>query len=316
MKFRYALVTGGAGFIGSHLIEALLNEKIKVICVDDLSKGKLENIKPFLNNATFQLVKADITDYDAICPHFKNIDVVFHLAASKNTVCLKDPKRDLLVNAMGAFNVLKASSNAKVKRFIHVSTGSVYGEPKISPQNETHPLSPVSYYGVSKLAGERYAMVFYSMYKLPVTILRYYHVYGPKQDCSDEGGVVAIFVTRLHKGLPPIIYGDGTQVRSFTYVKDTVRATLFIAQKDDTIGQVYNIASGLKISINELANTLKNSIGGNVKPVYKDWKLGDIRFFDMDNSALRNLGFEFKHSFEKGLEETREWFRKLSEYHE
>lgn len=309
MKFKTALVTGGAGFIGSNLVEELLNQGMKVICLDDLSKGNLENIYSFLNNPNFTFIINDITNYDSIRKYFINIDIVFHLACSKCTVCLKDPARDLLVNALGSYNVLKVSQDSGVKRFIHISTGSVYGEPKIFPQDETHPLNPTSYYGVSKLAGERYANTFYRLYNFPVTILRYYHVYGPKQDCSDEGGVVAVFANRLIKNKPITIYGDGTQERSFTYVKDVVKATIFVSEREDTIGQIYNVASGLKISINKLAKSLKNLTTNDLNIIYKDWKLGDIKRFDVSNQKLTQLGFEFRYSFKQGLIKTVNWYK-------
>jgi UDP-glucose 4-epimerase len=309
MKYKTALVTGGAGFIGSNLIEELLNEGIKVICIDDLSKGKVENIRDFRFDRNFNFIEADVTDYGSIFPYFAGIEVVFHLACSKCTVCLKDPHRDLEVNAFGTYNVLKAATESKIPRFIHVSTGSVYGETIKFPQTEESPLNPISYYGVSKLAGERYANVFYKNYGLPVTILRYYHVFGKKQDCSDEGGVVAIFTDRLLSGKHPIIYGDGTQVRSFTYVRDTIRATLFVAERENTIGQVYNVASGLQISINKLADDLKQITGNFADIVYKDWKPFDVKYVDVSNKKLKDLGFEFRYSFINGLSKTVEWFK-------
>ena len=134
-------------------------------------------------------------------------------------------------------------------------------------------------------------------------------MYGPKQDSSDEGGVVAIFIKRLLKGLPPIIYGNGTQVRSFTYVKDTVGATLFIAQMTESVGRIYNIASGIKVSIKTLVNTIENLLGVDIEPVYEDWRPGDIRLFDVDNSALRNAGYGIQYTFEEGLQQTIEWFK-------
>lgn len=310
-KYRRAIVTGGAGFIGSHIVEALLNLEVQVICVDDYSAGKEKNIASFQGHPKFIEAKCDITDYNALKKYFEGVDIVFHNAASKKTVCLKDPRRDLEVNAKGMFNLLELSREFGVGKFMHASTGSVYGEAIYYPQDEKHPLAPRSYYGVSKLAAEKYAMVFSQMYDLNVTILRYFHVYGPKQDYSDAGGVVSIFGKNILSGIPPVIYGDGTQERSFTYVSDVVAINIFAATLDNTNGEVYNCASGIRVTINQLADKIKNILGrSDLDVVYGDWAPGDIKKFIVDNSKLKSLGFEFKISFEDGLKRTLNWLEK------
>ena len=221
-KYKKALVTGGAGFIGSHLIEELLNEGLEVVSIDNYSTGKKSNLEEFYNHPNLSQVDCDICDYQRVKKYFKGVDVVFHQAASKKTICLKDPRKDLDVNAKGTFNILELARHFGVKKVVHASTGSVYGEAKYLPQNEAHPLNPASYYGVSKLAAERYVDVFRHSHGLDTTILRYFHVYGARQDSSEDGGVVSIFIRLMLSGKPVTIFGDGTQLRSFTYVKDIV----------------------------------------------------------------------------------------------
>jgi len=306
--YKRALVTGGAGFIGSHIVEELLNDGLEVIAIDDYSGGKKENLSELKSNPLLKEVHCDITDFKSLSPHFEGVDIVFNEAASKMTVCLKDPRRDLEVNAKGAFNLLELSRDNGVKKFVHASTGSVYGEARNYPTDEEHPLNPTSYYGVSKLAGEKYVRVFSQLYNMDTTILRYYHVYGPRQENSDVGGVVSIFARRAQENIPLIIYGDGTQMRSFTYVKDVVNINKLVALRPESKGQAYNCASGIKITIQELADTIleilkKKEVGIE----YRDWKLGDIKIFNVANDKLQNLGMEWRTSFEKGLEETLKW---------
>lgn len=309
--FKTAIVTGGAGFIGSHICDELVNNGVKTKCIDNLANGDIENIQHLLKNELFEFYQLDITEYEKIEILFENTDVVFHEACSKNTVCMTDPRLDLMVNALGTFNVLEASRTHNVKRFIHASTGSVFGNPIYLPEDETHPLNPVSFYGTSKLAGEKYCFTFASLYDMKVTALRYFHVYGPRQGYSDTGGVVSIFARKLINNESPIIYGDGSQLRSFTFVKDVVRANMLCAQNAETIGQVYIVASGLKITIKELAEKIIAIFGRNeINPIYCDWRAGDIKIFDINNSKIKSVGMEFKYTFDMGLQETINWMRK------
>jgi UDP-glucose 4-epimerase len=309
MNIQTAIVTGSAGFIGSHIVDELLKQGVEVIGIDDYSMGKAENLEIARSYRRFREVRCDITDYAELCRHFEEVDAVFHNAASKKTVSLKNPQRDLEVNAGGTFNVLELARKLGVRKVVHASTGSVYGEPKYFPQNEDHPKNPVSFYGVSKLAGETYAKVFEQLHDLNVTVLRYFHVYGPRQEYSDVGGVVPIFIRRVLQEQPPIIFGDGTQQRSFTYVGDVVRANLFVVGRQDTKGQVYNCASGIKVTIRELAEKILKRLEKEYLSVgYDDWTPGDIKVFDVDNSKLRNLGFEWRMTFDEGLVQTINWY--------
>jgi nucleoside-diphosphate-sugar epimerase len=301
-------VTGAAGFIGSHVVEELLSRRVPTIAVDDFSAGKAENLAHLQESPFLRIAKADVSSREQMEPLVAEADVIFHQAASKKTVCLRDPVRDLHVNAQGALVLLLLSVKHGVKKFVHASTGSVYGEARFRPQNEEHPLAPTSYYGVSKLAGERYVRAFGDLHGLDTTILRYFHVYGPRQESTDVGGVVSIFARRLVENKPLTIYGDGTQQRSFTYVKDVVRANLASACSAVSRGQVYNCASGMKVTVGELASILAEMLNARLEVNYADWQPGDIRVFDIDNQKIRReLGIEFLTDFRAGLKPTLEW---------
>lgn len=297
------LVTGGAGFIGSHLCEGLLREGHNVISVDNYIAGKSANLERIKYHPQFTEVFADINDTGKMNLLLKGVDVVFHQAASKKNVCERSPVMDLEVNARGTLHLLELCLNHGVKKFVHASTGSVYGE-AVGVQDENHPLNPASYYGVSKLAGEKYVQLFHKLHGMNTTIFRYFHVYGSRQDDSTYGGVVSIFDKNLREGLPLLVYGDGTQQRSFTHVDDVVRANLLSIY--DKPGQIYNCASAIKVTINELVDIMKGFHG---KPehevIYKDWLNGDIKCFNIDNSKIRReLGINFTTDIYEGLEKT------------
>ena len=310
-KYKKALVTGGAGFVGSHLVDSLIEDGIEVVSIDDYSGGKKSNLSHLKGHKNFEEINCDITDLNSLKEYFDGVDIVFHQAVSKMTVCLKDPRRDLEVNAEGTFNLLELSRDNGVKKFVHASTGSVYGVAREFPTNEMHQLNPVSFYGVSKLAGEKYVRLFSETYDLDTTILRYYHVYGPRQESSDVGGVVSIFARRVLEGKPIIIYGDGTQIRSFTYVGDIVNINKLVALRSDTKGEAYNCASGIQISINELAHSVLRELNAeNHEVQYSDWKIGDIKFFDVSNEKLKKIGAKWDNDFAKGLSKTLDWSKK------
>jgi len=308
--FETAVVTGGSGFVGSHLCDALVQAGVETISIDDYIAGKSENLIQLRDYKNFSEVSCDITDTDALSKIIQDIDVIFHQAASKKTVCLRDPRRDLQVNGGGTFNLLELARDRGVKKFVHASTGSVYGEAMYLPQDENHPVSPTSYYGVSKLAGESYVNAFNKLYDLDTTILRYFHVYGPRQEDGEFGGVVAIFMRKILEGLPLVIFGDGSQERSFTNVDDVVEANLRSACIPEATGKIYNCASGINVTIQELAEQVTQLAGGiELEIEYGDWTPGDIRKFEIDNSRIcADLGIEFEKDFNRGLEKTWDWF--------
>lgn len=311
LRGKRAVVTGGAGFIGSHLCDALVEAGASVVSVDSFVAGKEENIAHLAGSGKFSSVRKDITDLDGWEGILEGADVVFNNAASKKNVCLVDPHRDLAVNGGGTLNMLQQAMKFGVRRFVHASTGSVYGEPVVFPTDESHPLSPVSYYGVSKLAGERYVNAFNHLYGLETVILRYFHVYGPRQESNEFGGVVTIFLRNLLKGEPMVIFGDGKQERSFTYVKDIVRANLAVACSERSAGKAYNVASGIKVSINELASFLDRINGMKARIVHGEPLVGDIMRFDVSNEAIRaDIGIEFNMDFWGTLERSLEDFKR------
>lgn len=301
LRGRKVIVTGGAGFIGSHLCEGLVEIGADVICIDDLSAGKASNVAHLTNRNNFHFVEIDVCDDSARMDSvFEGADTVFHNAASKKNICLVDPQRDLTVNAGGALNLLRMAMKHKVRKFVQASTGSVYGEPQIFPTTETHPFEPVSYYGVSKLAGERYVDVFHKLYGLDTTILRYFHVYGPRQESNEFGGVVSIFLRRITLGENPVVFGHGEQVRSFTWVRDLVEANLRAATDPTATGQAYNAASGIRVTINELARGMLDILDpqGKLEIEHGEPLVGDIMEFDVANAKIRNdLSLTFEADF-------------------
>jgi UDP-glucose 4-epimerase len=287
------VVTGGAGFIGSHLCDALLAADNKVTCVDNLvgTAGSTRNIQHALAHRHFELVTESVVDW-ANRADLTGVDCVFHLAASKHTVSLRDPELDLAVNALATLRLLRRAARDGVSRFVHGSTGSVFGE--ASAQHvEDAPKSPVSMYGISKLAGETYCRVIGDALRLDYTILRYYHVIGPRQDSSDLGGVVPIFVRRCLEARPLTIFGTGTQTRSFTAVHDVVRVTLLASTSDRMSREDFNCASGLRVSIQELADFVLAETGSPRRIEYEPARPGDIERFDVDNTKLGRLGVVF-----------------------
>jgi nucleoside-diphosphate-sugar epimerase len=276
------IVTGGAGFIGSHIAERLVKDGHNVWIVDSLISGYKKNIPP---GTTF--IEDDIRFVDPYI--FNDVDAVFHNAASKKNICLQEPHKDLRINGGGTLRLLRICEKKGVKHFIHASTGSVYGEVD-GVITETSSLNPVSFYGVSKLAGEKYVSLFSS--KMKTCILRYFHVYGDRQeDDSDLGGVVAIFKRRAREGEPLVVHGSGNQKRVFTHVNDVVEANIK-AWKFKNSGEVYNCASDKQVSIIDLAK----SISKNKTWIKYDSPLeGDIFNFNIDNSKIRNdLKITFK----------------------
>lgn len=304
-KYQTILVTGGAGFIGSHICEELLRQKRRVFCFDNFVNADEKTIEPFMDDPLFTLIRADVCDIldtPSLLNKFQGVDLVYHQACGKCTVCLLNPKLDLTVNAWGTYNVLEACRLKGVKKIVHASTGSVYGEPQYYPEDEKHPYKPVSFYGVSKLAGERYYEVFRKMYNIDYTILRYFHVYGTRQMSDDYGGVIAIFIRRAHEDKPIIIYGDGSQIRSFTFVDDVVKANIVCANDARTSGEVYNCCSGIQVSILELAKAVLKIMKKNLPIIFKDWRAGDIKYFDVSNEKISNLGVTFTTDFPTALE--------------
>lgn len=315
MKGRVYLVTGGAGFIGSHIVERLVQLGKRVRVVDNLSIGKLENIEPFLDRIEF--VEGDIRDLDMARKAMDGVEFLLHQAAIPSVPrSIDNPVETHESNLTGTLNILLAAKEAKVKRVVYASSSSVYGDLPQLPKREDQTPAPKSPYAVSKLAGEYYCRAFVEVYGLDVVCLRYFNIFGPRQDPeSPYAAVVPKFVSSFLKKEPPTIYGDGGQTRDFTFVRNAVEANLLSLEARDAKGEVFNIASGRAVSINELAKVIRELVGANeIEPQHGPPRPGDVRHSWADISKARSvLGYEPKWSLEEGLRATIEWFREKLE---
>jgi nucleoside-diphosphate-sugar epimerase len=316
LRFSRVLVTGGAGFIGSHVVDRLLGDGYEVTVLDDLSSGSLGNIAHHKGKKAFHFVKGDIRDAKLVREVLKGVDAVFHEAAFVSvTLSVKDPVVANDVNVAGTLNVLKASADLGVKRFVFASSAAVYGETSMPLKSEEVASAPLSPYGVSKLAAESYVRSFYRTYGLETVALRYFNVYGPRQsfdlDCA-YGGVISIFLNRLLRGMSPVVYGDGEQTRDFVYVRDIVEANMLALNSKKAAGEAINIGSGTRVSVNRVAEVLKSLLNkANVKNMYVDPRVGDVRHGCADMAkAGKVLGYRPTVSFEEGLRELVEWYDK------
>ncbi len=302
-----AIITGGAGFIGSNLAEVLSRDN-EVIIVDDLSTGNEANIRGF----EIELVKGSVTDLDLLRKVFKGADYVFHQAAIPSVPrSIKDPVSTNEANVTGTLNVLIAARDCSVKKVIFASSSSAYGDTPELPKREDMNPNPLSPYAVTKLVGEYYCNVFDDVYDLKTAALRYFNVYGPKQDpYSDYAAVIPKFIKRIQEGKPPIIYGDGNQTRDFTSVDDVVSANILAAESDAK--GVYNVATGKRITINELASVIMAIMGRDLDPIHEKQREGDVLHSLGDiTKAKKDFGYAPGDKLEANLKETVKWFRKL-----
>lgn len=295
-----ALVTGGAGFIGSQLVRALADSGIRVHVLDNLTTGNIANVDP---RAVMHI--ADIRSSEARTLLIRESpDIVFHLAAQADVQqSIHRPDEDADVNVLGTIHLLQACHEAGVSKFIFASTSGVYGELQKQCIQEDDPVEPISGYGLSKLTAESYIRLFYRLYGMNYTILRYGNVYGPGQAAKGEGGVVALFMERLKKGSPLLIHGDGTQTRDFVYVKDVVRANMAAIHAADQ--RTVHVSTGRTTSINRLAYDLLKLHGSSVRPVYSPARAGDIHHSCLSNAVARHwLRWEPLYGISAGLQET------------
>lgn len=310
IQMKY-VVTGGAGFIGSHLVEHLVNNGHDVIVIDDLSTGKRENIRHLLHNSRLSFVQGSITSSDFSREFIPDADGIFHLAALTSVPrSLQDPVTTNEVNVKGTLNVLVAARDHGVKKVVYASSSSVYGDTAALPRKETMPPNPKSPYAVSKLAGEYYCQVFSELYGLKIVSLRYFNVFGPRQDPhSQYAAVIPRFITSILTGQPPIIYGDGTQTRDFTYVKDVVQANVK-AMESDAEG-IFNVAYNQRISVLSILTMIAEEVGVMVNPIHEPPRPGDIHDSQADISlARRSFGYSPEYSVRSGLRETIAWYKR------
>jgi UDP-N-acetylglucosamine 4-epimerase len=305
LEYNNALVTGGAGFIGSHIVDRLMGDGFNVTVIDDMSTGCLENLAAHMKKDNFSLIRGDVRDFESVKKVMENVEVVFHEASlSSVQQSLKDALVVNEINVRGTLNLLRASVDSGVKRFIYASSASVYGDSRQLPLSEEEFPRPTSPYGASKLAAETYATVFNKAYGLETVCLRYFNVYGPRQAGGDYAGVTTSFMEKLAKNEPPTIYGDGEQTRDFVYVGDVVAANVAAMEEKNATGEIFNIATGTSVTVNELFKILRKVTGRNqIQPEYSAPRKSDIRKSLGDISKASNvLGYKPRVSIDDGLE--------------
>jgi UDP-glucose 4-epimerase len=306
MKNKKVVVTGGLGFIGSHLISKL-NEDNDVVIIDDQSSGNIKNIEE-LDFTKIDTNFSDITNANLELI-FEDADYVFHMAAVTSVLqSVNDPVRSNEVNITGTLKVLDAAKNCEVKKLILSSSSAVYGETETVPISEKTPINPLSPYAVTKATGELYCRVYSEIYDLSTIALRYFNVFGTKQDPKSQyAAVIPIFIDKLLKNESPVIYGDGEQTRDFVSVKQIVEANI-LAAKSNEIG-CYNIGLGKSTSINQLFEMIKEIMGKDIEPIYKNERAGEIKHSVSDISKAKSIGYTPKNDFIDELTETVEWFK-------
>jgi UDP-glucose 4-epimerase len=306
------LITGGAGFIGGHLAEALVRNGHSVRIFDDFSSGKKTNLATIANR--LEMISGDLRDAAGVANAVKGVDGVFHQGAVASVPqSIREPQRTNDVNVGGTLNVLLAARDHGVRRVVMASSSSVYGNSPTLPKVETMPIDPLSPYALQKAAGELYVRMFFPLYGLETVALRYFNVFGPRQDpASEYAPVIPRFITRILRGEAPTIYGDGLQSRDFVFVENAVEANLAAMEAPKSAcGQAYNIGGGSAISLNQLVEKINSILGTNVKPTYEPERSGDVKHSLADiRLAKTNLGFSVKVGFEEGLRRTIEWFKR------
>jgi len=304
-----ALVTGGAGFIGSELVRHLAARGFRVRVVDNLVNGRRENLADILSDKV-ELVVADVRD-GSIDSLLKSVDVVFHLACLGVRHSIHSPIENHEVNASATLQLLRASRETGVKRFVYVSSSEVYGTARTAPITEDHPTWPMTVYGASKLAGEAYTRAFWETYRYPTTVVRPFNAYGPRcHHEGDSGEVIPKFLLRCLAGKPMVIFGDGTQTRDFTFVGDTAGGIMAAGLSEASIGQTVNIGSGKEIQVRELAHTIATALGRpDAEVIHVEPRPGDVLRLLADSSkASRLLGFKPTVSLLDGIGRLRDWY--------
>jgi nucleoside-diphosphate-sugar epimerase len=305
------LVTGGAGFIGSHIAEALARDGKKVRILDNFSTGKRENLSPLEGRC--EVLEGDITDRKKVDQAVTGVEYVFHQAALTSVPrSVEDPVSANEVNITGTLNLLEAARRHRVKRFVYASSSSVYGDTEILPKVEKMPTDPRSPYAVSKLAGELYCCVFAALYGMSTVSLRYFNVFGPRQDpFSQYSAVIPIFVKALAEGKQPTIFGDGEQSRDFTYVENVVNANILACHGEIPGGKVYNVACGERLTLNSLFSKLRAIMKVNLEPVYAAPRPGDVKHSQAGLQAIeQDLGYRTEVDVDEGLRRTVDWYLK------
>lgn len=305
------LVTGGSGFIGANLVIELVSRGYQVRVLDNLSSGHLGNLQPVLDRVEF--MQGDLRNPEDVRAAVSGVDVVFHQAAMTSVPeSVEDPVTNAEVNTTGTLNLFVLAREAGVRRVVYASSSAVYGNSEELPKAEAMPPAPVSPYGVSKLADEIYAGVLSKLHGLETVGLRYFNVYGPRQNPNSAyAAVIPKFISSMLEGQPPVVFGDGLQSRDFVFVKDVVEANILAAEVPEAKGCVFNIGSGTQVSLLELINHIGAALGVSVGPKFDKPRPGDVKHSVADISRARTvLGFNPRFTLEQGIRETVEWFRK------
>ncbi|MDH4158537.1 MAG: SDR family oxidoreductase [candidate division Zixibacteria bacterium] len=303
------LITGGAGFIGSNIARNLVRDGREVRILDNFSSGRHENVADLADKV--ELIEGDIRDYWTVIKAVKGVDYVLHQAALPSVPrSVENPLTSNSVNIDGTLNMLEASKNAGVKKFVLASSSSVYGESEELPKHEGMTPSPLSPYAISKLTGEYYCRVYWQLYGFPTVSLRYFNIFGPHQDpASQYAAVVPRFITSLLEGKQPVVFGDGAQSRDFTYIDNCVAANILAATSDKIVGDVFNVACAGQYTLNELLDILREIIGVDIPAKYDPERPGDIKHSYADVKKLMKFGYNPKVSFKEGLKRTVEFFK-------
>ncbi len=309
-----ALVTGGAGFIGSHIAAALLASGARVRVLDDLSTGHRENLDEIGElGGDIDFIQGSVADEQLLAEALQDVEVVFHEAAIPSVPrSVEAPRNTHVASVDGTFSLLLAAREAGVKRLVYAASSSAYGDQPTLPKVENMPPQPLSPYAVAKLVGEYYCQVFTRVYGLETVSLRYFNVFGPRQDPGSQySGVVSRFISALSTGERPVIFGDGEQSRDFTYIDNVVAANLSAASAPNAAGKVINVANGQRVTLNELLNELKQLTGKtDVTAEYRDPRVGDVRHSLADITMARELlGYESKVNLRDGLQRTLDWWK-------
>jgi UDP-glucose 4-epimerase len=306
------MITGGAGFIGSHLCDKYVHEGHTVLCLDNFINGNLMNIRHLLSSRNFKLINGDIRDFDLIEKITRDVDAIFHLAAQIHVDrSIIEPGLTYGINVLGTQNILEVARMSDVEKIIYASTSEVYGSAQYSPMDEKHQLGAPHPYGASKIAADRMCHAYIQTYGMNICIMRPFNIFGPRQKDSGYGGAISLFSKRVLSNMPPIIYGDGQQTRDYTYVEDVVDAYDLILNYKKSLAEPINFGTGVDIKIIDLANLIIRLLKkeGTLKPVHIEERPGEVRRLIADISRAKAIGWQPKYGIEEGLRKYIDWYK-------
>jgi UDP-glucose 4-epimerase len=304
------LITGGAGFIGSHLCDRYIQDGHTVLCLDNFENGSLMNIRQLLSYRNFKLITGDIRNFDLLEKITRDVDVIFHLAAQIHVDrSIVEPKMTYDVNVLGTQNVLESARIADIDKIIHASTSEVYGTALYTPMDEEHPLNAPHPYGASKIAADRMCHAYNETYGMNICIMRPFNLFGSRQKDSGYGGVISLFANRVLNNMPPIVYGNGNQSRDYTSVEDIVSAYDIILKSNRKFDSPINFGTGVDIKIIDLANLIIKILNKDLKPIHIEPRPGEVQRLIADNSKAKALGWTPKVGFSEGLIKFLDWYK-------